>query len=465
MTKDDNGDDVRIIQSKTHYPFFSYFIQDKEKKDKQQPNTEEELCIKNTYDYLYAQMEAEGLKNRLKKRFGAEEVENLEYVDILKALRDQVLNATFVSISTGDREQANKIFEILNAKGKRLADVDLIKNRIFEVLNKEEPVDFADDQWGKLKRILQSGKENIGMATFYRHYWISKYKRTSTNHLYEAFLRDVHKREEDYKNFLKDMVINAEYYKKIVNPTREDYANRKEYFSLVQSLNALDNYFNITQVRIALLSLYDLKSKRLLDLKLLKTTVTYLENFHFAYNAIFSGRSNRLEKIYSDFAIELRRQKNKTAVKDVIDGKLILPLEELFPTYEEFKTKFVNLTYSKKENSSNLKTKYAINKFWCLYAEKENYADDGSIEHIYPECKDQISLNIGNLILLEGALNNNADELSYENKCLIYGKSNYLWIKEFVSKHKDWTGEEDIRERAKQMAETYYTKIFNKNIM
>ena len=31
MTEDDNGKSVRILQSKTHYPFFSYFIQDIEK--------------------------------------------------------------------------------------------------------------------------------------------------------------------------------------------------------------------------------------------------------------------------------------------------------------------------------------------------------------------------------------------------------------------------------------------------
>ena len=45
-------------------------------------------------------------------------------------MRDQVLNTTFVSISTKERKQANMIFEILNAKGKNLSGVDLIKNKI-----------------------------------------------------------------------------------------------------------------------------------------------------------------------------------------------------------------------------------------------------------------------------------------------------------------------------------------------
>ena len=32
MTEDDDGNEVRILKSKTNYPFFEYFIQDKEKK-------------------------------------------------------------------------------------------------------------------------------------------------------------------------------------------------------------------------------------------------------------------------------------------------------------------------------------------------------------------------------------------------------------------------------------------------
>lgn len=187
MTKDDDGNDVRIIKSKTHYPFFSYFIQDIKKSMKQSPNTEEEICIKDTYDYLYSQLDEPILKDRLKKKYGAEAVDQLNFIDILKAIRDQVLNSTFVSISTTDSNQANIIFEILNAKGKQLAHIDLIKNKIFEVLNTQEPADFAEDNWEKIKKELLCGKDSVGLATFYRHFWISAYKKSPSNHLYDDF--------------------------------------------------------------------------------------------------------------------------------------------------------------------------------------------------------------------------------------------------------------------------------------
>ena len=60
------------------------------------------------------------LKKMLKKKMGDDVVDALEYMDILKALRDQVLDCTFISIAAADKDQANKIFAILNAKGKRL---------------------------------------------------------------------------------------------------------------------------------------------------------------------------------------------------------------------------------------------------------------------------------------------------------------------------------------------------------
>ena len=463
MTEDDDGNEVRILKSKTSYPFFSYFIQDKEKTIKQIANSEEEKCIEETYNYFVSQLEVSRLQMLLRRKYGSDEVNALSEIDILKALRDQVLNSTFVSISTTDREQANKIFEILNAKGKRLADIDLIKNKIFEVLKKEEPADYAEETWKQIKSSLNTGKEIVGLATFYRHFWISKHKKTYSNKLYDAFNATIPKSESAYKAFLDDMLLNSNMYMRIVNPKREDYDNRKEYFWLVQSLNALNNYFNIVQVRIALLALFDIKDRGIISLQILKNTVLYLENFHFAYNAIFSGKSNRLETIYSNFAISVRKAKDKTEAETIIQTKLIDPLDLLFPSFEDFSKKFVTLIYSKKENPLNVKTKYAINKLNCYFSEKEIFEDDGSVEHLVPETKGESALGIGNLILLEQQLNSEAGASEYEQKTAIYMKSNYKWIKDFCAEHLNWDGTM-INERAVELAKLYYTKIFKKAI-
>lgn len=463
MTEDDDGNEVRILKSKTSYPFFSYFIQDKEKKMSPDATTEEEHCIKETYEYFRAQLTEAKLKSMLKRKHGSEIVEALSEIDVLKALRDQVLNSTFISISTTDREQANKIFEILNAKGKRLAYIDLIKNKIFEVLNKVEPADFAEETWKNIKKTLSFGKESVGLATFYQHFWSSKYKKVSSNKLYEAFNSTIKKSETEYTEFIKELLKNAKIYMQIVNPKREDYNNRKEYFGIVQSLSCINNYFNVVQVRIALLALFDTKQRGIVDFTMLRDTLSCLENFHFAYNAILANRTNRLEKIYSSFAIALRKSQTKAEAKCVIRDKLVAPLDELFPTFDSFSEKFVALSFTKKDKVSNVKTKYAINKLNSLYSNNEVFANDGTIEHIIPEKEQGNTLNIGNLILLEDNLNVEAGHENYANKCAVYAKSNYIWVKNFVAQHEQWDSSM-IEQRAKEMAKVYYTEILKRRL-
>ena len=463
MTEDDDGNEVRILKSKTSYPFFSYFIQDKEKKMSPDATTEEEHCIKETYEYFRAQLTEAKLKSMLKRKHGSEIVEALSEIDVLKALRDQVLNSTFISISTTDREQANKIFEILNAKGKRLAYIDLIKNKIFEVLNKVEPADFAEETWKNIKETLSFGKESVGLATFYQHFWSSKYKKVSSNKLYEAFNSTIKKSETEYTEFIKELLKNAKIYMQIVNPKREDYNNRKEYFGIVKSLSCIHNYFNVVQVRIALLALFDTKQRGIVDFTMLRDTLSCLENFHFAYNAILANRTNRLEKIYSSFAIALRKSQTKAEAKCVIRDKLVAPLDELFATFDSFSEKFVALSFTKKDKVSNVKTKYAINKLNSLYSNNEVFANDGTIEHIIPEKEQGNTLNIGNLILLEDNLNVEAGHENYANKCAVYAKSNYIWVKNFVAQHEQWDSSM-IEQRAKEMAKVYYTEILKRRL-
>ena len=464
MTKNDDGEIVRILKSDSHYPFFSYFIQDREKKEKQGTSSEEEESIEKTYKFFYEQLKEKKVRSILKKKFGSEDVDSIKYVDILKALRDQVLQTTFVSISTKDKNQANKIFEILNAKGKRLADIDMIKNKIFEVLDKIEPADFADIKWNKIKTILNTGNETIGLATFYRHFWISNYRKSASTKLYDDFQKYVKpKNKETYKAYLELMEENAVEYMKILNPSREDYQNRKEYFGLVQSLRILSDFFNIVQVRIGLLPLLILKKKDLISLKELKKIILYLENFHFAYNAIMSGSANRFEKIYSDFAIHVRKCSDKNEVTEVIKDRLIKPLGDLFPSYDEFETRFKDLSYSKKANSSNIKTKYAINKLNCFFSKTELFPDDGSIEHIIPENGNEKALNIGNLIMLEQPLNSKADGKCYEDKIVIYNRSKLAWVDIFIKENEKWN-EGLFSNRAENMAKVFYREIFKRQL-
>lgn len=464
MTEDDNGDDVRILKSKTHYPFFSYYIQQRDKEYVQDAVSDEEHCIEETYKFFYEQLDEKKLKSYLNGKNGTHHVEALSYVDILKALRDQVLQTTFVSISTTDKEQANMIFEILNAKGKRLAEVDLIKNKLFEVLDDTEPADFAEEKWQNIKKTLSDGKENVGIETFYRHFWSAKYKKSAKNKLYDDFNKViVPKNKQNYKAFLLEMERFAKYYMLILNPKREDYKNRKEYFPVVQKFNVLNNYFGIVQIRIVELAIYDLKERGLIDLKYMKQILNLLESFHFAYNSLMKGKPNSVEKIYSNFAIEVMNCSDKSEIRNLFEEKLIRPLKKLLPKKEEFIEKFIELKYSKRDLPTNVKTKYALNRLNCYYEENELFSECGTVEHIISEIEGDNCLNIGNLIVLEQQLNEEADSMSYSEKTAVYEKSQLKWMKLFVSQNSEWS-KAMILDRAKDMAECYYNNILIKDM-
>ena len=278
MTNNDDGDEVRILQSHSSYPYFFYYIQDREKKFNETPNTEEEKCIKATYEYFWQQTSETALKKKLNKIFSttyndANIITSISHANILKALRDQILNCTFISITATDKNQANKIFAILNAKGKRLAYIDLIKNKIFDELKDGSPGVFAEEKWERIKDTLSKSNETTGLGSFYRHYWLSKYNKCATNQLYDNFNTKIKKTENDYRIFLEDLYQNAIYYVKIVNPKREDYNNRQEYFWLIQSLKTLNNIFNVTQTRIAILALFDTKERNIISAKQFKQAI------------------------------------------------------------------------------------------------------------------------------------------------------------------------------------------------
>lgn len=279
MTSDDDGNEVRIIKSESSYPYFSYYIQDREKMVKQEPSSEEELCIQTTYRLFRSRLEEKNLKDFMSEKCDGFQ-NDISLIDILKAIRDQILNCIFISISTDDTNQAYRIFEILNAKGKKLAAIDLIKNRLFEKLRKTEPADYAKCKWDELKSIInECDLASVGIGTYYRHFWNSCYKQTGSSLLYDRFLSII--KTSDYESFLDSLVQNAKYYVQIIKPIRDNYHNRKEYFWLVQSFNVLSNYFGIAQVRVVLMALLWVKDNNLISTKDFKQVIQFLENFHF----------------------------------------------------------------------------------------------------------------------------------------------------------------------------------------
>ena len=457
-TKDDYGRPIPKLKSITSYPYFEAYVQSIEKMDVE-PATEEEINIKQTYNYFESELE----EMKLKRKYDFNE--NTPYKDLLIAIRDQILQMNVISILTEEKDSAYEIFEILNAKGKNLASIDLIKNTIYSKFHADDNAKdkIIENKWEGIKTTLRSRNPNIGFATFYRHYWMSKYQKTTNSKLYDSFKKYIKPNKKSYEEFVKDLSTIAETYMKIVSPNIDDYNNRKECNWLIQSLKAIEKTFGVTQARIALLALFELKSNDKISSKAFKDAVNYIENFIFAYTGVLKNQANIYESRFSKLAIKLRESKNKSDTNIILKEYLYQEFEDRYPQKEEFLSGFVRLRFSKQESPTNTITKYVLNKISSKLNNSEVYSIDSSIEHIINEdISNDNTLFIGNLICLEIDLNNEASDLAYEEKLEVYKKSKYDQVLNFCNKYPNFN-ENDIEERSKILGEYYYDNILNES--
>lgn len=455
-TKDDYGRPIPKLKSITSYPYFEAYVQSIKKMDVE-PATEEEINIKQTYNYFESELEEMKLKGKYDFN------ENTPYKDLLIAIRDQILQMNVISILTEEKDSAYEIFEILNAKAKNLASIDLIKNTIYSKFHADNNAKdkIIENKWEGIKTTLRSRNPNIGFATFYRHYWISKYQKTTNSKLYDSFKKHIKSNKKSYEEFVEDLSTIAETYMKIVSPNIDDYNNRKEYNWLIQSLKAIEKTFGVTQARIALLALFELKSNDKISSKAFKDAVNYIENFIFAYTGVLKNQANIYESRFSKLAIELRESKNKSDTNNILKEYLYQKFEDRYPQKEEFLSGFVRLRFSKQESPTNTITKYVLNKISSKLNNSEVYSIDSSIEHIINEdISNDNTLFIGNLICLEIDLNNEASDLAYEEKLEVYKKSKYDQVLNFCNKYPNFN-ENDIEGRSKILGEYYYDNILD----
>ena len=466
LDTDNDGDPFPVLTTKTSYPFFQNYVQAPVAKREaliSNPESEEDEAIKKAYDNFKKLLSGENLKKSICRIKGIDEsiLNGYEDIEILKAIRDEVLSTQVVLITTKDRQDANMIFEILNGKGVHLASVDLIKNKLFEALPVDSAADKAEELWGKAKAELTGRSNCAGFGTFYRHYWLSKYKRVKFDDLYQSFIDIGPKGKDESLAFLKELVDEAHLYSVIMNPQKSDFGNRKEYYPLIEYMQHLDEWFGVTQARIATLALLRAKKHNLIGAKDLLSCMQMMELFHFAYNSVCHMQSNKFEPGYSKFAIKLRKQTDKSGVKDTLKG-LQETLHGWSPDETSFVSGFCELTYSKKRGINSNKimtTKYVINKIAAVKQGHDTFLDDLSVEHLIPESSScDARLSVGNLIALEGSINKDVGNAELPEKMLKYRESKYVWMKEFLSTYEDFDNG-SVRKRAEKLGKYMYNEI------
>lgn len=458
MGEDADGVEYAKLVTETPKPYFQMRIQKREQDENISPNTDEEKRILNAYNYFERKLSRKNILQEIKKRYLIDD-NKLDYIELLKLFRDQILHCKVIYVTVKCFDDAYAIFEVLNAKGKDLSPIDIIKNSLFSILDETEPVDFAEESWKQIKR-KTVGKCDI--QTFYRHYWLSKYGYSTAKKLVKEFNDKIGKNQSEYTIFLKELVEASEDYYKIVYPNKNDWSQPEE-IDIYYALEACD-IFDVTQVRIFLLALFDVKRKKMISHKQFLRIIKFLEQYHFVFNSICSMRPSGLERRYSSYARKLRMCKDKNETKKCID-ELIDTLKEGLPAKEIFVSNFVNVRYTSDFAKDKKLVQYIIKKYE-FYNMNTNEVQPLSftIEHIMPESTNNKECGmIGNLLPLGDKLNSELMDKAFKYKIKKYSTSQYKTVEKFVQQYQnnaEWT-KEMIIDRTKEIAQKMYEMVYN----
>ncbi len=456
LGEDNDGNPYAKLVNENPKPFFQQRIQQKEIDFSSIPQSVEEKRLLYAYNFFDRQLKESALLKAMRERNPG--MEEINYIDALKAFRDQILKCKVIYVTVKSFDDAYTIFEVLNAKGKDLSPIDIIKNSIFSILTDEEPLDIASEKWAKTKTAIKKC-ENTDFNTFYRHYWLSKYCLSTSRKLVANFEKYIPKTIEEYSKLVDDMEIAAKDYSEIVSPDINKWIQPED-LPIYTTLNAL-NVFNTTQVRIFLLSLLDAKKRGVISHKNYKKIFTYLEYYHFIFTAVCSSRPSGLERRYSFYARKLRGCNSKEESSDCIND-LIVDLKTSLPEYSVFESNFKKIIYTSKQERDKKLVQYILKKLEAFYATNELKPNSFTIEHILPESTgNQFVGMVGNLIPLGEKLNNELQDKDFKIKIAKYNNSQYETVKQFVREYHNeerWT-EELIEERTAKIAQIMYENI------
>lgn len=170
-------------------------------------------------------------------------------LDWIEYLADK---AKVIVVEVNDEAAAYTIFEVLNDRGLELSVSDLLKNFLFRSAG--DKVNEAQAHWSRMVGILEgSGAEEKALKTFIRHAWASRDGVTREKDLYDRIRRHVTSKQRAVA-LAKDLSDSALTYAALDNPSDEFW---KEYGPSVRDAIAALQLLKATQIRPLLLSVLE----------------------------------------------------------------------------------------------------------------------------------------------------------------------------------------------------------------
>ncbi len=355
-----------------------------------------------------------------------------------------------IVVEVNDEAAAYTIFEVLNDRGLDLSVADLLKNYLFRMA--EDRVTETQQNWTSMSsRLESSGAEEKELRTFIRHVWSSEHGLTREKDLYDAIRKRVNSKQRAV-SFADGLNKAAPIYMALDNPSDELW---KQYGPQVrESVEALQ-ILKAVQIRplvLAIIRRFEVTEVRKALPMLVCWTVRFMITGKLGSGPLELGYAERAKDV-STSTIKTSRQ-----LYDASKGFLVADadFEQAFATArvsQHYLARFY-LRVLEKQNGSNGDGELVVNP----------NEDAVNLEHIMPQTRDPhwtasvtvdqhaaLVKRLGNLALLDKALNGQSGNLAFTDKIAILKKSK-ITLTSQIAANQNWTSVE-IDSRQKTLAQ------------
>ncbi len=354
--------------------------------------------------------------------------EKCQYLkDLIRAILKQFV---VVTTEVSDEKSAYNIFQTLNNRGLDLTLTDLLKVYLLRTAGKKW--DEAKDKWDEIRENLNFVNSNA----FFRHYWLSTEGLVKEPELLKEIEKKI-KTEQSALKFLDNLKAESECYEALLFPTKEFWGN-KEIVSLIEEMQILSKQPSLPLLLAA--------ANKFKDKTEIEKTLRLIINFIFRYLTIAEWENKNLERLFSDIAIQIR----KDEIKNSEQIRVRLKKEDV--PDDQFK-----IMLATKEVKKAIVARYFFRKIEKhLDPLQEKFSDRITLEHILPrnpdkEWKEYLKLNkmekddwvhrLGNMTILLGKVNKKIQNIIYIKKFEYYKNGGTsLKINEQFKTEDSWTG-------------------------
>ena len=372
-----------------------------------------------------------------------------EYLEIVL---DKLTSVNIVEIISGEDEEIYNIFEVLNARGQKLRQIDLLKNHIMKYVQPREDsfIDQARRKWSQIMDNVSNLTDPDILIQHFAKCYIEK-KAENQHSVYRLIKDEIE--IDNLGKFLNDLLEFSEIYNKLVTDSND---------------NSVLKYFKIknnSQIRSLICAIYTLQNRNIISGDIVEEVLKQIRNFFFIFN-VTRQTSNKTDKLISNISYQVYSCQYEVEFKFIFSDFLYKCNDYI--KNRNYKDEFINNTsfrYSNVERSlrqNNHLVKYVLENV-CNYYQHDTIisANEMTIEHLISDNGMVPTVSLENLTLATEDLNSNRlRNKSIKEKIEILSNESSITVNKKLGQYFK-NNQFDFTSRRDDLVEVIFDQIFN----